>query len=94
MKRSEAKILTTHVGSLPFLSLDKGVATGDETQLAQDVAAVVARQRAIGIDIYLFALRSSGRKLVSTIFDQSTSPVSAPTSFCARIMRSMPAMSK
>jgi 5-methyltetrahydropteroyltriglutamate--homocysteine methyltransferase len=51
MKRSVSKILTTHVGSLPFLSLDKGIATGDVTKLAEDVAAVVARQREIGIDL-------------------------------------------
>jgi 5-methyltetrahydropteroyltriglutamate--homocysteine methyltransferase len=51
MQRSVARILTTHVGSLPFLSLDKGVATGDETHLAEDVDAVVARQREIGIDL-------------------------------------------
>jgi 5-methyltetrahydropteroyltriglutamate--homocysteine methyltransferase len=51
MQRSTTKILTTHVGSLPFLSLDKGVGAGDETHLHDDVAAVVAKQRAIGIDI-------------------------------------------
>jgi 5-methyltetrahydropteroyltriglutamate--homocysteine methyltransferase len=51
MQRSVAKILTTHVGSLPFLSLDRGVAVGDQSQLADDVAAIVARQREIGIDI-------------------------------------------
>jgi 5-methyltetrahydropteroyltriglutamate--homocysteine methyltransferase len=51
MHRSVAKILTTHVGSLPFLSLGNGIATGDATHLAADVAAVVARQRAIGLDI-------------------------------------------
>jgi 5-methyltetrahydropteroyltriglutamate--homocysteine methyltransferase len=51
MQRSVAKILTTHVGSLPFLSLDKGVAVGDEAHLADDVAAIVAQQRRIGIDI-------------------------------------------
>jgi 5-methyltetrahydropteroyltriglutamate--homocysteine methyltransferase len=51
MQRSAAKILTTHVGSLPFLSLDRGVAIGDQTHLADDVAAIVARQREIGIDI-------------------------------------------
>jgi 5-methyltetrahydropteroyltriglutamate--homocysteine methyltransferase len=51
MQRSVAKILTTHVGSLPFLSLDRGVAIGDQTHLADDVAAIVARQRQIGIDI-------------------------------------------
>jgi 5-methyltetrahydropteroyltriglutamate--homocysteine methyltransferase len=51
MQRSVTKILTTHVGSLPFLSLDKGVAVGDQSHLADDVAAIVARQREIGIDI-------------------------------------------
>ncbi len=51
MQRSSSKILTTHVGSLPFLSLDKGVAAGDETRLTEDVAAVVAHQRDIGIDV-------------------------------------------
>jgi 5-methyltetrahydropteroyltriglutamate--homocysteine methyltransferase len=51
MQRSVAKILTTHVGSLPFLSLDKGVAASDEAHLADDVAAIVAQQRRIGIDI-------------------------------------------
>jgi 5-methyltetrahydropteroyltriglutamate--homocysteine methyltransferase len=51
MKHSVSKILTTHVGSLPFLSLDRGIATGDATQLDKDVAAIVARQREIGIDL-------------------------------------------
>ena len=51
MQRSVAKILTTHVGSLPFLTLETGVAIGDEARLAADVAAIVARQRDIGIDI-------------------------------------------
>jgi 5-methyltetrahydropteroyltriglutamate--homocysteine methyltransferase len=51
MQRSVSKILTTHVGSLPFLSPDKGLAVGDESHLADDVAAIVARQRETGIDI-------------------------------------------
>src|SRR5215472_6589895 len=51
MQRSVARILTTHVGSLPFLSLERGVAAGDQTHLKEDVAAIVARQRDIGIDI-------------------------------------------
>ncbi len=51
MKRSVSKILTTHVGSLPFLTLDQGIAAGDASQLSEDVAAVVARQREIGIDV-------------------------------------------
>jgi 5-methyltetrahydropteroyltriglutamate--homocysteine methyltransferase len=51
MQRSTSHILTTHVGSLPFLSLDNGVAAGDDSALAADVAAIVKRQRDIGIDI-------------------------------------------
>ena len=51
MQRSTSRILTTHVGSLPFLSLDKGIGTGDTSGLAADVAAIVAQQRAVGIDI-------------------------------------------
>jgi 5-methyltetrahydropteroyltriglutamate--homocysteine methyltransferase len=51
MQRSATKILTTHVGSLPFLAIDKGVAVGDETRLRDEVAAVVARQRDAAIDV-------------------------------------------
>jgi 5-methyltetrahydropteroyltriglutamate--homocysteine methyltransferase len=51
MQRSVSKILTTHVGSLPFLSPDQGLAVGDESHLADDVAAIVVRQRETGIDI-------------------------------------------
>ena len=51
MKRSDTKILTTHVGSLPFPTPDSGLAVGDAAHLAADVAAVVERQRAAGIDI-------------------------------------------
>jgi 5-methyltetrahydropteroyltriglutamate--homocysteine methyltransferase len=51
MKRSDQKILTTHVGSLPYLvELDKA-APDYETKLRDAVTAVVAKQRAIGIDI-------------------------------------------
>jgi 5-methyltetrahydropteroyltriglutamate--homocysteine methyltransferase len=51
VKHSVSRILTTHVGSLPFIALDKGIATGDTTHLAEDVAAIVALQHKIGIDI-------------------------------------------
>ena len=51
MQRSDSKILTTHVGSLPFLSPDKGLAAGDDSRLAEDVAAIVAQQRKTGIDV-------------------------------------------
>ena len=51
MKRSAAKILTTHVGSLPEISrLDKGAADYEET-LRASVAAVVRRQREVGLDV-------------------------------------------
>ena len=51
MNRSTSKILTTHVGSLPELaSLDR--AAPDYAQrLRQQVAAVVAKQREIGLDV-------------------------------------------
>ena len=51
MRRSDTRILTTHVGSLPFLSLDHGLAVGDASHLKEDAAAVVRRQRDLGIDI-------------------------------------------
>jgi 5-methyltetrahydropteroyltriglutamate--homocysteine methyltransferase len=51
LKRSETKILTTHVGSLPFPSLDQGLAKGCDTHLREAARAVVNRQRALGIDI-------------------------------------------
>ncbi len=51
MRRSDTKILTTHVGSLPFLAFDAGVAVGDESLLKDEVAEVVARQRETGLDI-------------------------------------------
>ncbi len=51
MRSSATKILTTHVGSLPFLDLSRGVAVGDESRMTEDVAAVIARQRELGIDI-------------------------------------------
>jgi 5-methyltetrahydropteroyltriglutamate--homocysteine methyltransferase len=49
MQRSDSKILTTHVGSLPSLSAERGA--GNDSSLAADVAAVVARQRMTGLDI-------------------------------------------
>ena len=48
MRTSSKKILTTHVGSLPHLEPDE-LPTG--AALSEQVAAVVAKQRAIGIDI-------------------------------------------
>ncbi len=51
MRRSEVRILTTHVGSLPqLLPLDKAAADY-EAQLTLAVEAVVEKQRALGLDI-------------------------------------------
>jgi 5-methyltetrahydropteroyltriglutamate--homocysteine methyltransferase len=51
MRRSDTKILTTHVGALPFREDGKGLAAGDRTHEAEDIAWVVRRQRDIGVDI-------------------------------------------
>jgi hypothetical protein len=51
MQRSLSRILTKHVGSLPFLSVEKGLGAGDASSLATEVAAVVAQQRETGLDI-------------------------------------------
>ena len=51
MKRSTDKILTTHVGSLPQLRPLDPAAPGYDAQLKEDVAAVVAKQREIGLDL-------------------------------------------
>ena len=51
MRRSDTRILTTHVGSLPFPSLDQGLAVGDASKLKEDAAGVVQRQRDLGIDV-------------------------------------------
>lgn len=46
MQRSTHKILTTHVGSLPFLASD-----APESDLSAQVAAVVKKQRDLGLDL-------------------------------------------
>jgi len=51
MPRSTDRILTTHVGSLPPLMTIDPAAADYEQQLDAHVAAVVARQRAIGLDL-------------------------------------------
>ena len=51
MKRSTDRILTTHVGSLPFLPGMDHSTFDDDAKLRDSVDAVVARQREVGIDI-------------------------------------------
>jgi 5-methyltetrahydropteroyltriglutamate--homocysteine methyltransferase len=48
MRRSTDRILTTHVGSLPWLD---GSPPADEAALRDAVAAVVAKQRELGLDL-------------------------------------------
>ena len=52
MRRSTAsKILTTHVGSLPQPDGSWTNAASDEAELRQTVGDVIAKQRAVGIDV-------------------------------------------
>ncbi|MFN0303444.1 MAG: cobalamin-independent methionine synthase II family protein [Burkholderiales bacterium] len=51
MKRSERKILTTHVGSLPELTQLDRQAPNYEARLREHVGAVVQKQRSIGLDV-------------------------------------------
>lgn len=51
MNRSNAKILTTHVGSLPEIIPLGQVASAEPARLRESVAAVIARQKSIGIDV-------------------------------------------
>ena len=51
MRRSDNRILTTHVGSLPYVAaLDPGAADY-QTQLKAAVKEIVAKQRALGVDV-------------------------------------------
>ncbi len=51
MKRSSHEILTTHVGALPETALPDREAPDYAAQLKAEVAAVVAKQRAVGLDV-------------------------------------------
>jgi 5-methyltetrahydropteroyltriglutamate--homocysteine methyltransferase len=51
MNRSSGKILTTHVGSLPELIPLGSEAGADPARLRDGVAAVIAKQKSIGIDV-------------------------------------------
>ncbi len=51
MKRSTHKILTTHVGALPETSPLDREAPDYPAKLAAEVAAIVAKQRAVGLDV-------------------------------------------
>jgi 5-methyltetrahydropteroyltriglutamate--homocysteine methyltransferase len=51
VKRSTERILTTHVGSLPYLPPLDGQGAADEVTVRAGVAAVVQKQRDTGLDI-------------------------------------------
>src|SRR6185436_10347886 len=51
MRRSDARILTTHVGSLPHLAALDRAAPDYPRRLEEEVAAVVSKQRQIGLDL-------------------------------------------
>jgi 5-methyltetrahydropteroyltriglutamate--homocysteine methyltransferase len=51
MKRSIRKILTTHIGSLPELEHLDRKSADYEARLQEQVAAVIAKQREIGLDV-------------------------------------------
>jgi 5-methyltetrahydropteroyltriglutamate--homocysteine methyltransferase len=70
VKRSSDKILTTHVGSLPYLiELDKS-APNYEEKLRAAVGAVVAKQRTIGLDIINEGEYTKGGDWLSYIEDR------------------------
>jgi 5-methyltetrahydropteroyltriglutamate--homocysteine methyltransferase len=51
MRRSDQRILTTHVGSLPHVAALDRDAVNDQMQLRAAVREIVARQRALGVDV-------------------------------------------
>jgi 5-methyltetrahydropteroyltriglutamate--homocysteine methyltransferase len=51
MERSNGRILTTHVGSLPYLPSMEGTTAADEAGMRRAAADVVARQRELGLDV-------------------------------------------
>src|SRR5262249_33752629 len=70
MRRSDKKILTTHVGSLPYLvELDKEAADYP-AKLTGAVAAVVEKQRGCGIDIVNEGEYAKGGDWLSYIEDR------------------------
>lgn len=76
MRRSDKKMLTTHVGSLPYLmELDKA-ASDYPAKLTQAVADVVEKQRSIGIDIMNEGEYAKGGDWLS--ISKTASAVSSP----------------
>ncbi len=51
MKRSTDRILTTHIGSLPYLMPLNSASADYDEQLPKAVAAVVRKQRDLGLDV-------------------------------------------
>ena len=70
MKRSGAKILTTHVGSLPGVSSFDPGAPGYEEKVSRAVREVVERQRAVGLDVVNEGEFSKGGDWLSYVDDR------------------------
>ncbi|MEN9705098.1 MAG: hypothetical protein RLZZ393_977, partial [Pseudomonadota bacterium] len=79
MRRSTDRILTTHVGALPYPADVWGEAGPDESKMRTAVADIVARQRAIGIDFVNEGEVTKGGNWVTFISDRLTGFSSAPT---------------
>jgi 5-methyltetrahydropteroyltriglutamate--homocysteine methyltransferase len=67
MRRSETRILTTHVGSLPFNG--KGP-PANEAEVRAEVAAALARQREAGLDIVNEGEHTKGGDWLSYVDDR------------------------
>jgi 5-methyltetrahydropteroyltriglutamate--homocysteine methyltransferase len=70
MRRSTEKVLTTHVGSLPYLIELEKSDRDYETKLRKAVAAVIAKQREIGLDIINEGEYTKGGDWLSYIEDR------------------------
>jgi 5-methyltetrahydropteroyltriglutamate--homocysteine methyltransferase len=70
MKRSGARILTTHVGSLPGVSSFDPAAPGYEEKVSRAVHEVVERQRAVGLDVVNEGEFSKGGDWLSYVDDR------------------------
>jgi 5-methyltetrahydropteroyltriglutamate--homocysteine methyltransferase len=70
MRRSEHRILTTHVGSLPSITPLDRTAPDYPAKLEAAVAAVVAKQRAVGLDLINEGEYSKGGDWLSYLDDR------------------------
>jgi 5-methyltetrahydropteroyltriglutamate--homocysteine methyltransferase len=79
MRRSTDRILTTHVGALPYPTDVWGRSGPDEAKMQAAAAEIVARQRRIGIDIVNEGEVTKGGNWVTFINDRLTGFEATPT---------------